>query len=309
MNLHQLSVFRAIVETGSFSKAAAQQRIAQSAVSYHIKALETEIGRPLFLRNKARVSLTEKGLKLWEHVEKIFHAVDEAQRELCEPAPAEGGEFHFGLGVSSLAEQLPGFARELREICPAICFHVVMGSTPQIVALLLANSLDVGVVSLPVSETDLVTTPLFYEEEEMLVVIGQDHPLAQHSELRPEDLRELPLILYHKGTATRSNLDTFFRQASITPNVFMEVDREDTIIDLVRSGLGATILPRCLFGNRLEHESLRFLRLRDAYLRRQVGLAMLNASFRPKLVEAAIALCRKHFGPPVNARASAAATR
>lgn len=296
MNLHQLNVFRAIVETGSFSRAATQQRIAQSAVSYHVKALEAEIGRPLFLRGKGRVSLTEKGLKLWEHVEKIFRAVDDAQRELCDPAPAEGGELHFGLGVSSLSERLPAFARELRELCPGICFHVVMGSTPQIVALLRANSLDLGIVTLPIPDSDLVTSSLFHEEEEMLVVVARNHPLAGRRELRPEDVRDLPLILYHKGTATRAHLDTFFREAAIAPQVFMEVDREDAIMSLVRSGLGATILPRCVFGHG-GHDAVRLIRLRDAWLRREVGLAMLKAASRPKLVESAIALSRKHFGP------------
>jgi LysR family transcriptional regulator, cyn operon transcriptional activator len=305
MNLHQLNVFRAIVQTGSFSKAAEQQRIAQSAVSYHIKALETEIGRPLFLRGKGRASLTEKGLKLWEHVEKIFRAVDEAQRELCDPAPAEGGELHFGLGVSSLSDRLPAFARELRELCPGICFHMFMGSTPQIIGLLRANSLDLGIVTLPIPDADVLTTSLFHEEEEMLVAVARNHPLAGKRELRPEDLRDLPLILYHKNTATRAHLDIFFRDAALTPRIFMEVDREDAIMSLVRSGLGATILPRCVFGHS-GHDAIRLIRLRDAWLRREVGLAMLKASWRPKLVESAIALSRKHFAQ-VSVTAAAAA--
>ena len=305
MNLHQLSVFRAIVETGSFSRAAAQQRIAQSAVSYHVKALEGEVGRPLFLRHRGRVSLTEAGNKLWDHVEKIFNAVDEAQRELCQSAPQEEGELHFGLGVSSLSDQLPAFARELREICPGICFHVVMGSTPQIVGLLRASSLDLGIVTLPIADKDVLTAPLFYEEEEMLVVVSADHPLAGGAELCPEDVRGLPLILYHKGTATRAHLDTFFRDAAIAPRVFMEVDREDAILSLVRSGLGATILPRCVFGERATAD-LRLIPLHGAWLRREVGLAMLKGSWRPKLVDSAVALSRKHFAAPVNGRAAAA---
>jgi DNA-binding transcriptional LysR family regulator len=305
MNLHQLGVFRAIVESGSFSRAAAHQHIAQSAVSYHIKALEGEVGRPLFLRNKGRVSLTETGHKLWDHVEKIFNAVDEAQRELCRAVPQEEGELHFGLGVSSLSEQLPAFARELREICPGVCFHIVMGSTPQIIDLLRASSLDLGIITLPISESDVLTTPLFYEEEEMLVAVSRDHPLADRAELCPEDIRDLPLILYHKATATRAHLDTFFREAAITPRIFMEVDREDAIISLVRSGLGATILPHCVFGDRVP-EDLRLIWLRDAWLRREVGLAMLKGSWRPKLVDSAVALSRKHFAAQLNGRAAAA---
>ena len=129
----------------------------------------------------------------------------------------------------------------------------------------------------------------------MLVVISKTSPLATQQELRPDDLRELPLILYNRTTATRTNLDNFFRQSAITPLVFMEVDREDTIMTLVRSGLGATILPRCVLSGRQDDDSLRFLRLRNAYLRRDVGVALLKDGRHLPLVDTAIELCVQHF--------------
>jgi DNA-binding transcriptional LysR family regulator len=295
MNLHQLNVFKAIVETGSFSRAALQLHIAQSAVSYHVKALEAEIGEPLFLRVKTKVFLTEKGRRLRDHVEIIFQAVVEAQVDLCARARTPGDELHFGLGVSSLSDQLPDFIRHVKALCPEVCFRVVMGSTPQVLELLRAKSVDLGIVSLPVQDTDIAIQPLFYEEEDMLVVISKTSPLATHQELRPDDLRELPLILYNRTTATRANLDNFFRQSAITPLVFMEVDREDTIMTLVRSGLGATILPRCVLSGRQDDDSLRFLRLRNAYLRRDVGVALLKDGRHLPLVDTAIELCVQHF--------------
>lgn len=82
MNLHQLYVFKVVAETGSFSKTGSEVRTAQSAISYHIKMLEVEIGEVLFLRSRAHVSLTEKGKVLWKHGEKILVAVEEAKCEL-----------------------------------------------------------------------------------------------------------------------------------------------------------------------------------------------------------------------------------
>ena len=295
MNLHQLNVFKAIVETGSFSKAALQLHIAQSAVSYHVKALETEIREPLFLRVKTKVFLTEKGRKLRDHVDKIFQAVVEAQVDLCAGARTPGVELHFGLGVSSLSDQLPEFIKHVKALCPDVCFRVVMGSTPQVLELLRAKSVDLGIVSLPVQDTDIAIQPLFYEEEDMLVVVSKTSPLATQQELSPDDLRELPLILYNRTTTTRANLDDFFRQSAITPLVFMEVDREDTIMTLVRSGLGATILPRCVLSGRQDDGSLRFLRLRNAYLRRDVGVALLKDGCHLPLVDTAVELCVQHF--------------
>lgn len=295
MNLHQLNVFRAIVETGSFSKAAAELCIAQSAVSYHIKLLEAEVGDPLFLRVKTRVYLTETGKVLWKHVEKIFHEVEAAKRAVAELGQGRSGELHFGLGVSSLSDQLPGFLKHLKEICPRVSFNVVMGSSPQILESIRANRLDLGIVSLPVVSNDYVTHLLFYEEEEMVVITRKEGLHDSKTEITPEELVGLPLILYDKSTATRSNLDRFFQEADVTPFVFMEVDREETIMSLVKSGLGAAILPRCVPGLHEENESLHFLRLKNAYLRREVGVALLNSATRPFLVEQALQLCREHF--------------
>jgi DNA-binding transcriptional LysR family regulator len=295
MNLHQLSVFKAIVETGSFSKAAAELCIAQSAVSYHIKLLEAEVGDPLFLRVKTRVYLTEAGKVLWQHVERIFQAVEAAKNAIVEISQGHSGELHFGLGVSSLSDQLPGFLKHLKEICPRASFNVVMGSSPQILESIRANKLDLGIVSLPVESSDFVTLPLFYEEEEMVVITHKECAQARKGEIAPEELVGLPLILYNKSTATRSNLDRFFREADVTPFVFMEVDREEMMMSLVKSGLGAAILPRCVPGLQDDGESLRFTRLKNAYLRREVGVALLHSATRPYLVEQALQLCRQHF--------------
>jgi DNA-binding transcriptional LysR family regulator len=74
----------------------------------------------------------------------------------------------------------------------------------------------------------------------------------------------------------------------------MEVEREDTIMALVRSGLGATILPRCFLHTQQQDSSLRFLRLRDAYLRRQVGVAYSNRE-QSELVDLAVRTCQQQF--------------
>lgn len=294
VNLHQLNVFQAIVETGSFSKAARSLRIAQSAVSYHIKTMETAIGEPLFLRVKTRVFLTETGKVLWKHVERIFQAVGDAQREMEAHAERRGGELHLGLGVSSLCEKLPAFVVRLRELCPGVVCNVAMGSSPQMMDLLRSNKVDLAVVSLPVDDRGISTIPLFYEEEEMLVVTHKSSPLARRREVAATQLVTTPLILYQPTTATRASLDQFFRQAGVTPQISMEVDREETILSLVRNGLGATILPRCVLPQP-PNGSLRYLRLRDAWLRRQVAVVLLESAVRPRLVESALGLCREHF--------------
>jgi len=247
------------------------------------------------LRVKTRVYLTETGKVLWKHVEKIFQAVEAAKRAIVEMGQGHSGELHFGLGVSSLSDELPGFLKHFNEICPRVSFNVVMGGSPQILESIRANKLDLGIVSLPVESSDYSTHPLFYEGEEMVVITRKEGLEARKTEITAEELLGLPLILYDKTTATRSNLDQFFAEADVTPFVFMEVDREETIMSLVKSGLGAAILPRCVPGLQEENESLQFLTLKNAYLRREVRVALLNSATRPFLVEQALRLCRQHF--------------
>jgi DNA-binding transcriptional LysR family regulator len=85
----------------------------------------------------------------------------------------------------------------------------------------------------------------------------------------------------------------------------MEVEREDTIMALVRSGLGATILPRCFLNTQHQDGGLRFLRLPNAYLRRQVGVAVHSNREPSGLVDLAVRLCREHFRGETTTVASA----
>jgi DNA-binding transcriptional LysR family regulator len=194
-----------------------------------------------------------------------------------------------------LSEQLPEYIKHLQEIRPDVRFQLSMGSTPRILELLRAGSINLGVISLPIHEAGIHTVTLFAEEEEMLVVTHPGSSLAESSEISPLMLAGLPLILYNKTTATRASLDHFFDQTGITPTVLMEAEREDTILALVRSGLGATILPRCFLNTQHLDHSLRFLRLRNAYLRRQVGIAVPGNRECSELEDLAVQLCKEHF--------------
>jgi DNA-binding transcriptional LysR family regulator len=294
MNFHQLSVFRAVCEAGSFSQAALRMRLAQSAVSYHVKALEHDIGASLFHRMKTRIHLTDEGKRMATHAARILDLVTDVQRDM-RGGDALFGELRFGLGVSSLSSRLPSYVRRLKRACQGIRFRLTTGSTPQILELLHSGGADLGVVSLPIHDRDIWTSALFYEEEDMLVVVGRKGPFARRSVIAPAELKGVPLILYDKSTATRASLDDFFELAGITPLIFMEADREETILSLVRSGLGATIFPRCFLSTHHHGDSLRLLRLRDAYLRRQVGVALPGAAPRTALVNAAVRLCYEHF--------------
>jgi LysR family transcriptional regulator, nitrogen assimilation regulatory protein len=293
MNLHQLYVFKVVVETGSFSKTASEVRIAQSAISYHIKMLEAEIGEPLFFRSRAHVSLTEKGKVLWKHVEKIFVAVEEAKRELgVEIAPTE---LRFGSSVSTLTGQLPAFFKHLREVFPRLWFNLVVSPPPQIIELLRLGKLDLGIVSLPLEEGDIATISLFHEEEQMIVVGNTETVPAARREISCSELGGLPLILYSQCTTTRKILDSFFEDCGFSPTILLEVDREDTILSLVRGGLGATILPCSLLNSCERSPGLSFLKLQGAHLRREVGLAFMKYPHPSPLLETAIRLCREHF--------------
>src|SRR5262249_28525841 len=163
---------------------------------------------------KTRVFLTEKGNRLREHTDKIFQAVADAERDLSASRDAE--ELRFGLGVSSLSEQLSAYVKHLQEVRPGVRFQLAMGSTPRIIELLRSGGVNLGVIHLPIHEIDIRTFPLFSEEEEMLVVTQAGSPLlGECTEISPSMLAGLPLILYNKSTATRASLDHFFENAGI----------------------------------------------------------------------------------------------
>ena len=187
MELRQIRYFQSVARLRSFTRAAAELHIVQPGLSQQIKHLERELGIELLDRRNGHVTVTPAGARFLRRVDAILTQVNVASAEMRAYSEAENGrvsvgaEYTLGAGAIDLHGLFKGFS----DIRPGVQIHYTEATTQALVARLRDGQCDValidlGLVSNPSDlSTDLVT------DEELVVLVGPRHPLAQREFLPP----------------------------------------------------------------------------------------------------------------------------
>lgn len=282
MDLHQLRVFHAAVKAGGFTLASRKLHLSQSTISQHIKQLEEELGCQLFMRVGKQVLPTEAGQLLREHCERIFQDVKNAEMSIQELTGLRKGKVRFGTGATTLIYQLPPVLESYQARYPEVELIVVSDISEVIRQEVQAHRLDLGLVMLPVEETNLQVEPLCAEE--LLVALPARHPLARRRTLRVSDLSQLRFILYERKTVMRQLIDNFFAELGVQPQLTMVMENIEAIKSLIGAGLGASVLPVHAIGNEAADKKIRLMRVEKNQLHRQLSLITLKSSYIPNAV-------------------------
>ena len=294
MEFRQLRTFLAIVATRNFTRAATRVHLTQAAVSAQIKTLETETGVPLFARVNKKVFLTEAGELLVQRAEHLLQAHDEALHALKELGEAEKGRLRIGTASTMVSnDQLPMILAELKRAYPKAQVLVRRATSTEIVAQILQNDLDIGLVSLPVEASDIRADVL---QRDRLVAIMQPHHLRAHQRsITPAQLAAEPLILGEQGGNTRRLIDLFFEKSGVRPEVIMELGSMISIKRMVEHGLGLSIVPHSSVREEMKAGKLTALPVRGFKEYWELGLVSLKSAHVPPLQQAFKKLCEKHF--------------
>ena len=291
MELGQLQVFLAVMDTASVTRAAERVGLSPGAVSQQLRALGAGLGVELFIRAGRKIAPTGHALRLAEHARAVLHQVDRLEQEFRQDETGDNRPFHFATGATALIYRLGKPLRLLRRRFPQSEILVTVAATEEIVAGLLARRFDLGLLSMPVPEDKLNVLPLF--EEELLGLrpapvrsAGAKAARARIVQLRPEELQDAPFLLYPPRSNMRLSIDTFFRQLGITPRVIMEADDTEAIKRLVESGFGYSMLPE--FSLRGQSRFLQLFRVAGHRLARHQALAMPRTEY-PRALTLSIA--------------------
>jgi DNA-binding transcriptional LysR family regulator len=198
-------------------------------------------------------------------------------------------------------QPLPEILSALKRRHPAIDLSVIGGTSEWIIEQILAAVLDVGLVSLPVEASDVLTETL--RSDLLVAAMAPDHRFAGLKQMTTEQLSVEPLILGEKGGNTRRLIDLFFEKSGLEPKVIMELQRTEAIIKMVELGFGLTILPQSSVEPAVARGTLRTVRIRDLNLRWEFGLAYLKSEYQPPALEFFLRLCRSQIrsdaSPPI----------
>jgi LysR family transcriptional regulator, transcription activator of glutamate synthase operon len=296
MDLRQLRYLVALAEELNFTRAAANEHIAQPALSQQIRRLEDELGLALVERTTRHVSLTEAGGLLVVRARRILAELEAAQAELEAVRGVDVGHVTIGamhtMGPVDLSLALATF----HERHPNVGLTVREASSEEMAEMLRVDELDLAFLSVTerVESHGLGLHQLV--SEELVVLLPPNHALAAKREVRMADLAEQPFISFRAGARLRELLFAAGREADFEPRVTLESNESQRIRRLVSRGLGVAILPRSdAIGPGAE---VVVATLAGPALRRDITLAWREGRRHPPATTAFLELARETFTEP-----------
>jgi LysR family cyn operon transcriptional activator len=292
MELSQLRTFREVAEALSFTRAAQKLNMTQSAVSHQIKALERELGEPLFIRAKRGVRLTDSGQLALSYAERILEEADALRERIRGDDHEPRGRVRAAAATQAFvhlfARLFESFMRDHDRV--ELSFRTTV-STEQTVADILNGAADVGFASLPVYSPALQVTELF--EDELGVVVGARHRLAGGRETSVVEMRRERFILFEQGASIRRATDAFFKRVELSPDLALESNDTYFIKLMVEHGLGVSVMPSWAVREEVEAGRLAWLRVSGHRLTRAVAVIALGR-FQPSPTRAFIEYILEH---------------
>jgi DNA-binding transcriptional LysR family regulator len=255
MEVRQLQIFRALAEELNFTRTAERVHTVQSNVTAQIKALEEELGAPLFDRLGRRVTLTDAGRRFQPFAEQALAAMEQGERAICnEPS----GPLRISAPESILTYRLPVVLRNFRRKFP----HVEISFRSHIETTLVSE-LETGKLDLVINMCDNPASPahksMRFHTERIFLLAEPGHPFAKRRTIKPSDLAGQQLLLTEAGCGYRAKLDKILATQNIRPGHITEFSSVEAIKQCVCAGMGLALLPAIVVARELRQNQFKAL--------------------------------------------------
>ncbi len=289
LDSRQLRAFSILARTGSFTATAHELHLTQSAISHAIRALEEDIGCRLLDRMGKTVVLTQAGEQLLVHTERILEEMAAARSGLSHLGKWGSTRLRIGASTTACQYVLPSVLREFKESFPQCAISIQPGDTPASIDALRAHQIDLAVNLEPHKSEPLEFRPLFTDELHFLM--SPLHPWAKAGKVNREEIARQHYILYGKGSYTFRMIEGYFRGEKIVLHSLLELGNMEAIKELVKLGLGISILAPWTAAQELKDKSLVALPLGRRKLRRRWGVLFWRGRRLSLAEETFVGLC------------------
>ncbi|HEU6447383.1 MAG TPA: LysR family transcriptional regulator [Verrucomicrobiae bacterium] len=270
LDSRQLRAFCVLARTGSFTQTARELHLTQSGISHSMKALERDVGCRLLNRLGKKVALTQAGEQLLHSAQKILREMENARESLSHLGKWGKGRLRLGASTTACQHIIPPVLREFKESFPEHTITIEPGDTRGMVNSLLQQRIDLALSLDPGNEPQLEFHPLF--NDELFLLVGAQHPWAIAKQIRREEIPRQSFILYSKNSVTFRLVEDYFRQEEMVLNTIIEVGSMEATKELVKLGLGVSILAKWVAQKEIGEGSLVALPLGRRKLQRRWGI-------------------------------------
>jgi len=294
LDAHQLTVFAAVAENLSFTRAAERLFLTQSAVSHQIARLERDVGCRLLDREGRAVGLTPAGRTLLQQARRVFAALEEAQAAARYAARPDIGRLRIGASSTACQYIIPEALREFRESFPAYSLSITPGDSPQTAERLLSGEIDLGLMVRLERQKKLEYHELF--EDELRFLVSPLHPWAKAGRGERRELEGQHMVLYSRNSATFRLVERYFLKVRAPLRDWIELGDMGAIKELVKLGLGVGVTAEWTTRPELAERSLVLLPFPGMRLKRTWCIAALASRELSLAEQTFIGLCQAVAG-------------
>ncbi|MFM9281965.1 LysR family transcriptional regulator [Paenibacillus jiagnxiensis] len=232
--------------------------ISQPTLSQQIRALEDELGVPLFDRVGKKTVLTQAGALFLEHCVQMVRHLQNTKDAMAELRNDQRGELVIGVLPSDLDYRISQLLVDFHAIFPKVKLKLV--SSVYVLNQVLENEADIGIWLTSAPDERLVRIPLC--SEEYVLVVSRNHDWADRDYIGIEELRHIETVMFPEGFTGRELVDGYCRKYGFTLNTIMETSSATSIISLVKANIGGTVMPYPII-EAMNEPALRCIRIKD----------------------------------------------
>ena len=269
MDFDQLETFIGVARLSSFSRAAEKRFRTQPAISSQIRSLEEEVGAKLLDRSGGKVSVTASGKLFLKFAEQVLEERKAMLTAIAETERVPRGEIVVGANEGTCLHILPEVFAEFKKQYPDVNISITRADYAKILESVIDNSVDFGVVSLPVNDNRL--TVVLIHRDELVIIVPPRHPLAKAKSATIAEAASFPLVV-PKGGHTRDALENLIYERKLKPRYTMELDSSELLKRFVAADAGVGFIARSHVLEDIRANVLVAIPISDATIRRDLAL-------------------------------------
>lgn len=270
IKLEQYKIFNEAATTLSFSIAARNLFISQSAVSQAISSIEKELQTQLFIRHSKGVSLTKEGKLLHQQIDKALAIITGVENQISNFHELKDGQLTIGAGDTFSEYFLTDYIVKFKQLYPGVKIKVINRTSLETRELLKTDQIDLGFLNLPIKDDALIIKECFQVQD--IFVSNQKDPHIYTF----EELAKKSLILFEKSSNTRNRIDNFFAKKGILLNPSIELGAHNLLLDFAKAGLGISCVIKEFSQEYLNNNILYEVKTISSLPPRSIGYAYLK---------------------------------
>jgi LysR family transcriptional regulator, regulator for metE and metH len=281
LEVRHLKLVAAVAEEGTITRAANRLHLTQSALSHQLHDAEEQLGTTLFERTSKKMKLTEAGERVLVSARTVLEELTRVEKDIESHATQVRGKVRLTTQCYTVYHWLPACLLRFMKAYTDVDVKVVVEATPDPFQALIEEKVDLAIVCAPVRDRRIMYTPLF--SDEAVAVFPPGHPLAQKAYLSAEDFAGETLLVYppKEESIVITNLLT---PAGLAPRAVQELTLTEAMIELVKAGMGITVMTRWSIAPQLEDGSLVGVPMTQEGLWRDWSVARLRRKNTPAYI-------------------------